>query len=188
MSFWGDLGTDLGQSMARKSPIGQAVYKGITGEEVPNAAQGSHRGPLSAAIARYRQQPHAPEPPQPPAGNGFIPDVPPAVDAPIPDDPSMGAGPTNPIAPVGSDLPERRGGGAGMISGFAEGGVAGEGMMAKVGESGPEMAGGRLVTSPMIVKLEKGERVVPLTARPGNKLSMDAMPHMGYQRYRRGGR
>lgn len=56
---------------------------------------------------------------------------------------------------------------------LAHGGMAAEPMIAKVGEAGPEMAGGRIISSPSIVALKKGESVVPLTPHASNKLQPD---------------
>ncbi len=58
---------------------------------------------------------------------------------------------------------------------MARGGFAGRSQIARVGESGPEMAGGQIVSKPSIVKLEKGDSVIPLTPRAGNKLQPDLL-------------
>lgn len=58
---------------------------------------------------------------------------------------------------------------------YALGGVAPRDQTARIAESGPEMAGGRIISSPSIVKLEKGETVIPLTPRSGNKLQPDLL-------------
>lgn len=87
------------------------------------------------------------------------------------------------------------GGDAGLadLALMAKGGIAPHPMTAKVAESGPEMAGGHIISSPSIVKLNKGEAVVPLTPRPGNKLQPDlleghvAAPHVHYSRFQRYG-
>lgn len=81
--------------------------------------------------------------------------------------------PTNGDATDVGDL----GGDAGLadLALMAKGGIASQPMTAKIAESGPEVAGGRIVTSPSIVKLQKGEAVVPLTPRPGNKLQPDLL-------------
>lgn len=61
------------------------------------------------------------------------------------------------------------------LDGFARGGVAGHDQLAKVAESGPEMAGGRIISSPTIVKLNKGEVVIPLNSKATNKLQPDLL-------------
>lgn len=58
---------------------------------------------------------------------------------------------------------------------MARGGHAGSSMTARVAESGPEMAGGKIVTNPSIVSLEKGDSVIPLTPRAGNKFQPDLL-------------
>ncbi len=71
----------------------------------------------------------------------------------------------------GGDGPYNPGG----YDNMARGGVAGRSQVARVGESGPEMAGGQIVSKPSIVKLEKGDSVIPLTPRAGNKLQPDLL-------------
>lgn len=75
----------------------------------------------------------------------------------------------------GGDAPYDPYGGGDYGDNMALGGVAGSPMTARVGESGPEMAGGKLVTNPSIVRLAKGDTVVPLTPRPNNKLQPDLL-------------
>ena len=76
---------------------------------------------------------------------------------------------------------------------IALGGVMGSPTIARVSESGPESVGGKVVTQPSIVKLNKGEAVVPLTPRPNNKLQPDLLeghlaapkvPMVNYSRYK----
>ncbi len=77
--------------------------------------------------------------------------------------------------------------------GYARGGFAGNKETVRVAESGPEMAGGKIVSSPSIVSLNKGDSVIPLTPRPGNKFQPDLLeghiappkvPGIQYSRYK----
>lgn len=58
---------------------------------------------------------------------------------------------------------------------YAHGGVAGHSQISRVAESGPESVAGKIITSPSIVRLNKGETVVPLTPRAGNKMQPDLL-------------
>lgn len=58
---------------------------------------------------------------------------------------------------------------------YALGGTAGKTQISRIAERGPEVAGGRIVAQPSIVKLNKGETVVPLTPRAGNKMQPDLL-------------
>jgi hypothetical protein len=58
---------------------------------------------------------------------------------------------------------------------MAYGGFVPKPGIARIAESGPEIAGGRVVTQPSLVKLNKGEAVIPLTPRPQNKLQPDLL-------------
>lgn len=91
-----------------------------------------------------------------------------------------GSDPSN--GDIGDGLPIDSGGGYFGGSGvdefpspdsYALGGTAPYNQLARVAESGPEMAGGRIITHPSIVKLNKGESVIPMTPRPNNKLQPD---------------
>ena len=83
--------------------------------------------------------------------------------------------------------------GADYYDNEARGGISGAVHMARIAESGPEAVGGQIVTQPSFVQLEKGEAVVPLTPRAGNKLQPDLLeghvmsphtPGIGYSRYK----
>lgn len=58
---------------------------------------------------------------------------------------------------------------------YALGGTAGKTQISRIAERGPEVAGGRIITQPSIVKLNKGDTVVPLTPRAGNKMQPDLL-------------
>lgn len=182
---WAGLGKSAGSYLAARSPIGGAVYKGLTGE-APPPQQNPGEMLANSIIGRYKRnhdpsqsqpaEPTAPiynaEPPAP-TDPGLPPPMPLAT-PPVLSDPGMGASASNPNAANESQWNHP--------TPMKNGGVATESMMAKVGEAGSEMAGGHLITKPTMVRLNKGEAVIPMNARPENKLQPDMIP--GMSRYR----
>lgn len=58
---------------------------------------------------------------------------------------------------------------------YALGGMAPHRQIARVAESGPENVNGKIISSPSIVALNKGDTVVPLTPHANNKMQPDLL-------------
>lgn len=188
MSFWSDLGENILDNAAAKSPLARALVNRYRSS--PDSSQGQFVGP--PAIRPDGSPQNAPEDPtqQPPyndpsatPGTG----VPPAfgnLAAP-------GAGQQSSLANV---LPqEAQMYGSQWNQGQPQQQGSGAVINALLGKI--NAAQGTLVTSPTIARIgEKGpEAVVPLTPRPGNKMQPDILeghvsaprvPGVRYSRYR----
>lgn len=77
------------------------------------------------------------------------------------------------------------------VEGMALGGMAPHRQIARVAESGPENVNGKIISSPSIVALNKGDTVVPLTPHANNKMQPDlleghvAAPHPSGEQFSR---